>query len=230
MKVDFYPAKGRCWRLICAAVCLSILAGCATGPKLARTEVTAFNEWSTMPVDRTYTFARTLEFQNSLELQSYEVLVRDELGLQGFRLVSDPAQANLVVTLRPSISGTNVRLRDRWSVDPFFGPYGFYGSRRLGWSGPFGYGGFGAYYGGFYNGFDDDSIQIFQRRLELDIDSRATAGKRYYEGRVESAGPNGTLSRIMPVLVRALFTEFPGNNGQTRQVDVPIVRAPDPGK
>jgi len=28
----------------------------------------------------------------------------------------------------------------------------------------------------------------------------------------------------MPILIRALFADFPGNNGQTRRVDVPVAR------
>jgi hypothetical protein len=201
---------GRGWRGACAALCLAAVAGCAMGPRLVRTEVTSFNEWS-------------LEYQNSLELQSYEELVRQELGVQGFRFVADPAAANLVVTLRPSVSGASVRVRDPWP-DPYFGPAGFYGLRPLGWYGP--YWGYGGGFGGFYSDFRGYSVQVFQRRLELDIDSRATTAKRYYEGRVESVGESDALSRVMPILVRALFTDFPGNNGQTRQVDVPVVRVP----
>jgi hypothetical protein len=204
------------------------LGGCAVGPRTVRTDVTAFNEWSTLPADRTYTFSRTLEWQNSLEVKNYEDLVRDELALQGFRLAADPAQANLVVTLRPSVTGTSIRTRDRWGGSYWGGPFGgYYG----------GYGGFGGFYGrgigaygwpGYYGpfgGWDDaETIDVYHRRLELDIDSRTTPGRRYYEGRVENNSSNQSLAQVMPVLVRALFTDFPGNNGQTRRVDVPVQR------
>ncbi len=230
MKRTTHPWSGACaglewrvwrvWTAACAAVCLAALAGCALGPPPVRTEVTSFNAWSNLPPDRTYTFARTLEYQNSPDLQSYEDLVRQELGVQGFRFVPDPSQANLVVTLRPSVSGATVMLRDPWPADPYFGGFGFRGLRPLGWYGPY----WG--YGGFYDDFRDYGVRVFQRRLELDIDSRATPATRYYEGRVESVGDSDRLPPIMPFLVRALFTDFPGNNGQTRQVDVPVVRVP----
>ncbi len=45
-------------------------------------------------------------------------------------------------------------------------------------------------------------------------------GKRYYEGRAETSGGSDSLPQAMPVLIRALFTDFPGNDGQTRRVDV----------
>lgn len=208
---------GGCWagwtRAASVLVLLAILGGCASGPRIVQTEVTSFDEWATLPADRTYTFERTLEFRNSLELKSYEDIVRDELAIQGFRHVPDPAAANLVVTLRPSVTTTRMRIRDPWPVDPFWSPYGFYGRRGFGWYDP---------YWSMFNNFNDYSVDVYQRRLELDIDAKSIAGKRYYEGRVESTGQNPSLKMVMPAMIRALFTEFPGNNGQTRRVDVPL--------
>ncbi len=202
-------------------VALTVLcvAGCATGPQLLRTQVTTFNEWSALPAEKSYIFARTLEFQNSLELKSYEDIVRDELTLQGFKLATDASRAQLVVTLRPSISTTQVRVRDPWPADPFRGPFGgWYGRRGFGWYDP---------YWAFPDSFSDYTIDVFRRRLELDIDSKAVVGKRYYEGQVESTGDTAALPAVMPYLIRALFTDFPGNSGQTRRVDIPVAAAVD---
>lgn len=206
----------------CAAIAtVAVLGGCAIGPRMIQTEVTTFHEWPTLPADRTYTFARTLEYKNSLELKSYEDIVRDELAAQGFKPVTDADQANLVVTLRPSVTTVSVALRDQWpAIDPFWGPYGGYYGRRFGGFGP----GFGGFYGP-YVGVEDFGTyrqDIFRKRLELDIDARTPVGKRYYEGRVENTAYNASLAQVMPVLVHALFTDFPGNNGQTRRVDVPV--------
>ena len=145
-------------------------------------------------------------------------MVRDALAVQGFRLAAEPSQANLVVTLRPSVTWTRVRVRDQWPVDPFWSPYGFYGRRSYGWYDPFWSSGFG--------NFGSADIEVFRRRLELDIDSRTQVGKRYYEGRVENTGDSESMTGVMPILVRALFTDFPGNNGQTRRVDVPAPPKP----
>ena len=203
-------------RWLAALAVASALAGCATGPRLFHTQVTTFNEWSALPAEKTYVFSRTLEFQNSLEMQSYENIVRDELMVQGFALASDPSRAQLAVTLRPAISTTQVRVRDRWPADPFWRPYGgWYGRRGFGWYDPF---------WAFPDSFSDYAIDVYRRRVELDIDSKSIAGKRYYEGRVESTGETESLPAVMPYMLRALFTEFPGNNGQTRRVDVPMDR------
>ena len=205
----------------------TLLSACAIGPRSIRTEVTSFNEWSSLPTDRTYTFSRTLQYRSSLEVKSYEDIVRDALAPLGFRLVGDPSQASLVVTLRPSVSNTSVVTSNGWSgYDPFWGGWyggsygrGFYGS---GWYGSgYGYGP----YGGFGN-FGNERVDVFHKTLELDIDSQATAGKRFYEGKVETTSYNASLPQVMPVLVHALFSDFPGNNGQSRRVDVPIQKAP----
>lgn len=210
-----------------AAAIVAIIGGCALGPRMIQTEVTTFNEWSSLPADRTYTFSRTLEYRASLEVQSYEDIVRDELATQGFRQVADAGQANLVVTLRPSVTSVSVLVNEPWpSIDPFWGAYGGYYGRR--------FGGFGSGFGGFYGpnsyaGFNDFGTyrqDIYRKRLELDIDSRTVTGKRYYEGRVENTAYNASLAQVMPVLVHALFTDFPGNNGQTRRVDVPVASKP----
>ena len=209
----------RALRVLAPLLLAAVLTGCALGPQFVRTEVTSYDEWPTLPANRSYTFARTLEFQSSLEVKSYEDIVRDELAVQGFKFVAQPEQAELIVTLRPSTSGTRVRVGEPWA-DPFWGyggGYGgFYGRRGYGWYDPF--------WSPFYGGFNAGTIEVFTRRLEMDIDSRAVAGRRYYEGRVESSGQSDSFKAVAPYLVRALFTEFPGNNGQTRRVDVPIER------
>jgi len=214
------------WRKLATSLALvAAVAGCATTPRPVPTEVTTFDDWQALPAERTYAFGRTLEYRDSLEVKAYEDLVRDALAAHGFRFVPE-SQANLVVTLRPSATSATVRVRDRWPPDPWWGPYGgFYGPRYPGWYA----GAWGGPYGGFYGGgFDDYAVDVRKLRLELDIDSRTIPGKRYYEGRVESTGRIDDLATGMPVLVRALFTDFPGNNGQTRRVDVPVTRVDNP--
>lgn len=208
---SFFPAA----RLAGALLFAAIVSGCAIGPQFVRTQVTSYNDWPTLPASKTYTFARTLEYQSSLELKSYEDIVRDELALQGFKYAAERAQVDLIVTLRPSVTLTRVRVRDPWPVDPFWSPYGFYGRGRFGWYEP---------YWSAFDDFNDSTIDVFHRRLEMDIDSKSVSGRRYYEGRVDTDSQADSFQAIAPYLVRALFTDFPGNNGQTRQIDIPIER------
>ncbi len=46
--------------------------------------------------------------------------------------------------------------------------------------------------------------------------------ERVYEGEIRSTGSTGDLPTVMPVLVRALFDDFPGSSGTTRKVNVPF--------
>ena len=192
------------------------LGGCATTPPVVHTQVTTFNQWSALPAEKSYVFGRTLELQNSLELKTYEDIVRDELTLKGFKEAANPAQAKLTVTLRPSISTREVRVRDPWPADPFWRPYGWhggwYGGRPFGWYDPY----------WSFPQYSDYSVTVYRRKLELDIDSRGAEAKRLYEGTVQSDGNTDSLLPVMPYLIRALFSDFPGNNGVTRRVDVPI--------
>ena len=203
-------------RWLIAATAAVLMAGCAFGPQIVRTQVTSYNEWATLPVDRSFAFSRTLEYQSSLELKTYEEIVRDELTQKGFKYVPEASQANLIVTLRPSSTTTRLRVRDPWA-DPFWSPYGgFYGRRAFGgWYDP---------YWSAFDSFNTSSIDVVHRRLEMDIDSKATIGKRFYEGRVETSSDADSFKAVVPYLVQALFADFPGNNGQTRQVDVPLPR------
>ncbi len=204
-------------RWLLAATAVALIAGCALGPQIVHTQVTNYNEWATLPADRSFAFSRTLEYQSSLELKSYEDIVRDELTLKGFQYVPDASQANLIVTLRPSSTTTRLRVRDPW-FDPFWYPYGgFYGRRTFGW---YGYDPYWSSFDSFYS----SPVDVVNRRLEMDIDSKSTSGKRYYEGRVETSSNADSFKAVVPYLVQALFVDFPGNNGQTRQVDVPIPR------
>ncbi len=137
------------------------------------------------------------------------------------------SQANLAVTLRPSVTGSSVRVQP-WPGDPFWGPYvgaygGFYGNfygRRFGWYDP----------GWYPAGFGGYTLDVYRQRLELDIDSRTQPGKRYYEGRAEISVDGDSPTKSVPILIRALFADFPGNNGQTRRIDVPVDPAAPSGK
>ena len=64
-------------RWLAALLVLWGLAGCATGPQLIRTQVTTFNQWSALPTEFSYFFSRTLEFQHSLELTTYDDMYCD---------------------------------------------------------------------------------------------------------------------------------------------------------
>jgi len=190
-----------------------LLTACASGPGMVRTEVTSFNEWPAS-IERTYVFASPVGMADSLEQRAYENVVAEELAAQGFSRVQDAAAARLAVTVRARLSE-----QQRQVVEPiFFDPF-WRGRWDTMWYPPGLYGGYG--------GYREYPVTVFQRALTLEIaDRRATGpagtGRRIYEGTVLSTGSSNSLAAVVPYLVRALFSDFPGRSGQTRVVEVPI--------
>jgi len=54
--------------------------------------------------------------------------------------------------------------------------------------------------------------------------SEAEPNTVVFEGRVESVGRDKRLPEVMPYLVEALFTDFPGESGVTREIKVEVPR------
>lgn len=70
---------------------------------------------------------------------------------------------------------------------------------------------------------DLQSFTVFTRWVEMsvvDAGKKAAQPVKLFEGRAYSEGSNRNLPEVVPPLIAALFTEFPGLNGETRSVMV----------
>ena len=113
---------------------------------------------------------------------------------------------------------------DPWYGGGYYGR-GFYrpviitgrGGRRFvyGYRDPFLWGGFGPGWG--YN--DVSSYTVYTSGLNLQID-RASDGSRLFEGQAEAQSRDNNLQTIVPNLVEAMFTGFPGNSGERVRITV----------
>lgn len=161
-----------------------------------------------------------------LEFATYANLVTQRLVAAGYRPAADPRSATLVVNFDYAVTNPRERIETRPGLGyGGFGPYGygglgyggFYG-RGFGYGG-FGYGGFGGYgFGGY--GFDYPetySQTIYNSHVDLRI-NRTVDNVSLFEGRAETVATTNDLTRLVPNLITALFTNFPGNNGQTVRV------------
>ncbi len=171
------------------------------------------------------------ENRGGLEFAQYADLVRRHLEAQGYRSASSRADATFVVQLDYGVD----QGRQEVQVDPFygrgrFGGFGGFG-RGWGWShrpyySRFGY--FGRYRSPFYYGWNDpffwdDGIttrRVYTSFLDMDI-RRAADGQALFEGTARARSTNGDLQQLVPNLVEAMFTGFPGNNGETVRITVP---------
>ena len=63
------------------------------------------------------------------------------------------------------------------------------------------------------------SYTIYTSGIDLKID-RAADGQRLFEGKAEAVSRSNRLPRLVPNLVDAIFTGFPGNSGETLRITI----------
>ena len=216
----------RLLKLAAAVPLAALLGGCAT---YLSTQVTSFHQMAPdhRLAGRSFVIEPTPEQQVSLEFRAYADLVRNALIRQG--LSSAPgSDAELGVTLRYSIdSGKAVTygypaygysaFAPVWGLSPYYG----YGGVHYAWTAayPMGYGVVGTHY---------TQSMLYRRELRAEITERRADGKgaRLFEGSVVSEGESASLAPVMPAMVQALFSDFPGPNGVSRRVHVRLDDAP----
>jgi Domain of unknown function (DUF4136) len=204
-------------RLGVATALLGLLAACAS-PITAR--VTSFNQWPANAAGSTFSYVSRTDNNRELEQATYESYVQAELEKRG--LVRSPAgqvgrmQVDVTTSsrseqktyLQPIYQDNYVYLpgyRDAagrifpgvWTLDPF-GPR-YVGDRQI-----------------------NTTLQTSTLQLRL-LDSQGSPpGKprTVFESRAifEGEGSGENLPQVVPYLVRAVFDDFPGQNGRTRVV------------
>jgi hypothetical protein len=195
---------------------LMLLAACASGPRLLRTEVSSFNEWPA-DVEKSFSFVFPLGIVDSPVQRNLQALVAEELSRQGFTALpagSVAGSAHLAVSVRARVTPKLRYVAEPILYDPFW--RGRWDSM---WVPP-------SWYGGFA-GYREYPVTVFERALTLNIDDVRSAApgrtaRRIYEGSVTSVGASPAIEVLAPYLVRALFVDFPGMNGQVRTIDVPV--------
>jgi hypothetical protein len=215
-------------RLLKFAAPLALLSlGACAAPFQAKV-----SRFQSLPVPQGQSFAVVAAepgLNNSLEFRTYAAMVAARLGQVGYAPASSTANADLVVTLDYGVDKGREKLRQTG-----FGSYGFgYGGYRSGW-GSFGYGGFGrpyygfgrrAYLSGFYDPFlfDDfnevESYTVYNSELDMKIERRSTR-ERIFEGKAQAMSIDNDLTTLVPNLIAAMFTGFPGNSGETVKITV----------
>jgi len=196
-------------------VALLALSACTTG---FPTQVQRFQA---MPAPAGQSFViqpADLDNQGGLEFARYADLVRRHLVALGYSEASSPAEATMVVTLDYGVDQGRERIEA--IPDPFPPPRWGWG---WGWRHPY-YSRFG-YFGWrgdpFFWGWDYDirSYTVYTSHLDLDI-RRTADGQSLFEGRAEARSSTNALPVLVPNLVEAMFTGFPGNSGETLRITV----------
>ncbi|CAH0495492.1 DUF4136 domain-containing protein [Novosphingobium sp. CECT 9465] len=222
MKTLLQKKRQRLAGLVAVPLLLAALGGCATPFKA---DVQRYQ--SQLPAPQGQTFAIVADDPKDaggLEFSQYASLVAAQMRKLGYAPAS-PESADMIVRFDYGVDQGRDRIRQTGFNDPYWGAWGgwgggywgrpgFYGRRGwgYGWYDPFFFGG-----GGFGNSID--VVTVYTSGVDLKIDRRAD-GQRLFEGKAEAASQSNRLSYVVPNLVEAMFTDFPGNNGETVRISI----------
>ena len=203
---------GKAIRLSFVGVIAAGLAACAPSFKA---DVSRFQ--TQLPAPQGQSFAVVAEdpsLAGGLEFALYADLVAAEMAQLGYVDTESPESATLLVRFDYGVDKGRERVRSTgFGGDPFFRPWGRFG----------GFGFRRAYAFGFYDPFlagpDVRSYTVYTSDIDLKIDNTAT-GERLFEGQAQAASRSNRLQKLVPNLVDAIFTDFPGSNGETLRITI----------
>ncbi|MEP6785930.1 MAG: DUF4136 domain-containing protein, partial [Sphingomonadales bacterium] len=168
-----------------------------------------------------YVVADNPRLNGSLEFGQYANSVSQRLASYGYTPAASSAAANLVVRLDYGVDRGREKVR---SVPGFGGP-------RFGYA--YGWGPYRPYWGfgrrAWIYGFDDpflygssydevESYTVYNSELTMKIERKS--GERLFEGTAKAMSSDNDLTALVPNLIEAMFTGFPGNSGQTVRITV----------
>ena len=225
-------------RKLAAAAALGIaalgLSACATG---LSTKVSRFQPAQITPGQSFYVVPASGTPDN--RFYRYASIVSQQLAAQGFRPAGAPQAADMLVRVDYGVDEGTTEIRD----EPYFSsPYRYGG---FGYRSPFYDPFWGGYYGRpfysrwggypFYYGWDDPflygspyssrltSYTVYKSHLDMDIVRRAD-NTPLFEGHAQAKSRSDELDKLVPSLVTAMFTGFPGRNGETVRITVPAAK------
>lgn len=205
-------------RLALPAAALLGLSACAPAPFKA--DVSRFTVPLPAPAGQTFAVvAEDPKLAGGLEFATYANAVAGELTKLGYAQAASPESADMLVRFDYRVDNGRERVRTDYTGGGLglgagrWGPWG----RWAGW-GPYGAWGYG-FNDPFFGGPEVRSFTVYTSAIDLKIDRRAD-GQRLFEGKAEAVSRSNRLPRLVPNLVDALFTDFPGNSGETVRITI----------
>ena len=224
---DLTKGWGRRLKLASVPIILAGLAACATPFKA---DVSRFQTQLPAPTGQSfYVVADDPALAGGLEFSQYADLVEAQMARLGYAQAASAENASLLVRFDYGVDQGRERVRTTGFADPFYDPwfgYGRYGFSRY----PYGRASFyrprhfGSAWGfGFYDpwfgGPEVRSYTVYTSGIEMKID-RAGSGERLFEGKAQAVSTSNRLQYLVTNLVEAMFTDFPGNSGETVRISI----------
>lgn len=201
---------------LAAPAALLMLSACATGfpaqvSRFQAMPAPAGQSFVIEPADRAKA--------GGLEFAQYADHVRRSLIALGYSEARSQADATMVVTLdygidqgRERVVATPDPFARNWGFGrPYFSRFGYYGRYRS----PF----FWGWHDPFYGDYDVSSYTVYTSYLDMDI-KRAGDGQSLFEGNAQARSRTDELPVLVPNLIEAMFTGFPGNSGERVRITV----------
>lgn len=193
-------------RLLPTILLLMLSGGCTSA---LRSDVVTFHEGPLPAGETIRVVAADPQLQTSLEFRNYANLISEELRKIGYTPAGTQGQAELLAEVSYSVEpGPTTVSIDR---PERFVRYHFYYGRY-----------YDPFYFGVYNNWGPEvyTTPSYQRTLLVNIMHNDNERSRIFEGRVQSTGRQNLLPQIMPYLITAMFTNYPGENGVTKVVTI----------
>jgi hypothetical protein len=213
-------AENRLAKMKLAVVGL-LLLGLAACAAPFNANVSRFQSQLPPPAGQTFTVvADDPQLAGGIEFAQYAALVESQMRAQGYTPVANPQQAELLVRFDYGVDNGRQRVRSTgFSHSPYWSPW--YGYGRLGYWGPYrggmwSYGWYDPWFGG---GQEIDVTTVYTSGVDMKIDRRVD-GVRLFEGKAEAVSRSNKLQYLVPNLVEAMFTGFPGNSGETVRITI----------
>lgn len=207
-------------RKIAAAIALGTAAVALSA--CAESITSTVSRYQAMPAPQGQTFYVVpdggMARNGGLEFQRYAGIVAQQLEARGYRPASDAHSANMVVQFGYGVDRGQIRYVDN-SFYGGWGPYwggGFYRPRfgwgwgsayAWGWNDPFWYGG------------GIDSYVEYHSQIDLHIRAAGTNAP-LFDGRAQARSSTNRLDVVVPSLIDAMFTGFPGRSGETVKITI----------
>ena len=225
---DRKTGLGRTFRLASVPILLASLAACATPFKA---DVSRFQTQLPAPQGESfYVVADDPKLAGGLEFAQYADYVEAQMQRLGYAEAASPEAASLLVRFDYGVDNGRERIRTTGFSDPFYDPWysfhrPFYSPRfsraRFGYYRPRYYGsrwGYG-FYDPWFGGPEVRSYTVYTSGIDMKID-RAATGERLFEGKAQAMSTSDRLQYLVPNLVEAMFTDFPGNSGETVRISI----------
>lgn len=152
--------------------------------------------------------------EGGLEFGRYASLVSAQLAAQGYQQAATPRSATFVVMLDYGVDSGHEKIVSTPGFGyggfgrPWRGPWGYRSSFFYGWNDP------------FWGYPDVESYTYYTSYLDMTI-NRTADGQRLFEGKARARSRTDSLPVLVPNLVQAMFTNFPGRSGEEVKITIP---------